>query len=559
MYKYNDYFTFTVSDPDKTDLVLVSLHDSRTNYTVRTALPNSGKQTASIMAFAGARYSRSDLSAQDLFKEIKEAKKTANEKLAAIFRNYGHASVADMAQLFAYIENIPQIHACKFYNETSVGGGQERSTRYQDFSENTLDNLDNYFTTEELASLKNSPEYTKISQKFTELQELSFSNYRKYVDILSEKYTEVYEIDSNDKKQTGALTARVFDSARYFLLSGTSNRTSICWITAAREWARIISQFKASKAKELNHLAEQLELLFAPDSEFATSIGYTPEAPDLIRYTSADETTSSNIVGLQTYLLDNDFLSIARFDRDFGYKELKTKLINQDISAGLKVIAQNILTIYPTLDEEWLITWLNALSDSRKEELSSVVLKNYNHHQQMGGQFRINTHSFVLYCSVGEGRDLNRHRAWGRFIPIIAAETDYLDNYNLGYTLPAYLTENPLLSDVRESFEADLINYYQRLKEFMESIEKTEWFPKYLFLQLLPFAHVMKMWFHGSPKEISYLTKLRVRPGGHINYRMLAYQMAYEAGQSDPFLKNLTLNESEKPDPSSRAEFIDRG
>ena len=100
MHKYK-HFTFTVSDPDETDLVLVSVHDSRTNYTVRTALPNSGKQTASIMAFAGARYSRASISAYELFKEIKDAKKSANEKLATIFRSYGHASVADMAQLFA--------------------------------------------------------------------------------------------------------------------------------------------------------------------------------------------------------------------------------------------------------------------------------------------------------------------------------------------------------------------------------------------------------------------------------------------------------------------------
>ena len=77
-------FKFSISDKDKTDLVIVSVTDSRTGYTVRTALPNSGKQTASIMAFAGARFSRSALSAEELFQEIRQSGSNANEK----FCNY---------------------------------------------------------------------------------------------------------------------------------------------------------------------------------------------------------------------------------------------------------------------------------------------------------------------------------------------------------------------------------------------------------------------------------------------------------------------------------------
>ena len=135
------YFKFEITTPDETDLVLVSLTDSRTKFVVRTALPNSGKQVASIMAFAGARYSRSDLGAINLFKEIKDAQKSANEKLATIFRQYGHASVADMANLFAYIENVPQTVAWKFFYSTNLGGGQERSTRYQKFDNLFVDDL----------------------------------------------------------------------------------------------------------------------------------------------------------------------------------------------------------------------------------------------------------------------------------------------------------------------------------------------------------------------------------------------------------------------------------
>jgi thymidylate synthase ThyX len=553
------HFTFTVSDPDETDLVLVSLHDSRTNYTVRTALPNSGKQTASIMAFAGARYSRASISATELFREIKDAKKTANERLATIFKSYGHASVADMAQLFAYIENLPQLYACRFYNETSVGGGQERSTRYQDFSGAAIEDLKQNIKPEVYSEIQNSPEYLDISQQYADLQLSALANYRKYVDILTTKFTEVYKVDTEDKKQAGALTARVFDSARYFLPNGTCNKTSICWITSAREWARIISQFKSSSDYNLVCLADQLEMLFAPDAEVAQNIGYYPEAPDLIRYTGADETTNTNLVELKNFLDEVQFESAAKFDKEFGFKPISVKLFDNTVSAGVKVSAQNILSLYPTVDEDWLVNWLINLPVLEKQKLSEVLLKNFDHHQQMGNQFRINTHSFVLYGSVAEGRDLNRHRAWGRFIPMISSESNYYSHLDSGYTLPMYLSDNSLLRSERDAFETDLKEYYTQLNIFANKAKLANWFPDHLILQLLPFANIMKMWFHGSPKEISYLTKLRVRPGGHINYRVLAYLMAQESAQSEDLLLGLDLGKDKKPDPSSRIEFLDRG
>ena len=165
---------------------------------------------------------------------------------------------------------------------------------------------------------------------------------------------------------------------------------------------------------------------------------------------------------------------------------------------------------------------------------------------------------FRSTCSISETRDLIRHRAWGRFVPMIACEQNYCDIINEGYTLPLYLTNNPHLSIERQGFEQDILEYYNNLKEFEDSVKNLDWFPQYLLIQLLPFCHVMKLWFHGSPKEMSYLTNLRVRPGGHINYRSLAYQMAKLASQSDPLLSGLDLGKLKEPNACSRDEFIDR-
>ena len=546
-------FEYSLSDPNKTDLVLVSVRDTRTNFVVRTALPNSGKQTASIMAFAGARYSRSALSAEGLFEEIKGASKSANEKLSAIFKNYGHSSVADMAQMFAYIENVPDLYAAKFYYETAVGGGQQRSTRYQDFGSIGTADLDAF-----LAGAERPSDYAALDRAFQDLQQYSLEKYAHYKEELTRCYTEVYKPDPDSKANASALQARVFDSARYFLLAGANNRTSLAYITSAREWARMISVFKSSADKMLNCLGEQLEALFAPDEKLAAEIGYVPEAPDLIRYTSGDETFASNLRALKTYLREIGFDQLSWVNTTAGYTAPDVHVLDEKLSGGLKAVAQNIATLYPRCSPEALMAWLEGLPVGKKHDLSGLVFLHFDHHRQMTNQYRVNCSTFVVDSSYAEARDLLRHRAWGRFIPMLSIEGNYEAALDFGYTLPLYLTENAKFARVRGEFEQDLNEYYKRLRSFVAMTENVSWFPRNLLLHLLPFGNIAQMWMHASPKEISYMTRLRVRPGGHINYRMLAYDIAERIALQDPFLAALGFEDSKKPSALSREEFFDR-
>ena len=546
------HFQFSISDPDKTDLVIVSVTDTRTGYTVRTALPNSGKQTASIMAFAGARFSRSALSAEELFQEIRQAGSNANEKLANIFRNYGHSSVADMAQLFAYIEQIPDHYSTIFFNETSVGGGQQRSTRYQDFGNSKPLGLDS------LGIDANSEDYAKINQALLDLQQYSLEKYKYWQEKLTTEYIKVYEIDKDNKSETGALTARVFDSTRYFLPSGLMNKTSLAYITSAREWARLISVFKASNEYNLVCLAEQLEILFAPDESVAEKLKYTPEAPDLIRHTEADEITNKNLHILQQYLEEHlKITQVLEFSKTITCHKVKADLLTMSLSVGSKILLQHILTIYPNASIQSIIQFIDNLNIEQKSYISKILFKDFNHHKQMGNLFRVNTHSFVLTCSNSELRDLNRHRAWGRYIPALNTNK-YKEILYTGYTLPLYLTKNPALKEIRQEFEQDLQEYYKKLQNFIDMSSEYEWFPQYIYVQLLPFAHIFTSFFHASPKEISYMTQLRVRPGGHINYRQLAYDIAKLGANSESLLKAMIPEHIVKPDACSREEFIDR-
>lgn len=547
-----EHFTFTVSDPDKTDLVIVSVTDSRTGYTVRTALPQSGKQTASIMAFAGARFSRSALSAEELFQEIRQAGSNANEKLANIFRNYGHSSVADMAQLFAYIEQIPDHYSTIFFNETSVGGGQQRSTRYQDFGKSIPLGLDSIGISQEVK------DYSKINDALLDLQQYALDKYQYWQSELTTQYIKAYGIDSTNKSETGALTARVFDSTRYFLPSGLMNKTSLAYITSAREWARLISVFKASYEKELIYLGEQLEVLFAPEESYAKEIHYTAEAPDLIRHTEADMITRNNLSELQRYVINElQIENSLDLSTSIRYHSLEVELLDMQLSAGEKILLQHIITLYPNAGIASILQWIKTLTTDQERTLSQILFKDFNHHKQMGNLFRVNTHSFVLTSSNSELRDLNRHRAWGRYIPALNTQNYEAVLYS-GYTLPLYLTDNPALSLTREEFEKDMQGYYVKLQDFIALTREYDWFPQYLWTQLLPFGHIFMSIFHASPKEISYMTQLRVRPGGHINYRYLAYELARLGANSDTLLSALIPSHLTQPDPVSREEFIDR-
>ncbi|MGA1046546.1 MAG: hypothetical protein ACO3UU_00920 [Minisyncoccia bacterium] len=545
-------FQFSISDPDITDLVIVSVTDNRTGYTVRTALPNSGKQTASIMAFAGARFSRSALSAEELFQEIRQAGSNANEKLANIFRNYGHSSVADMAQLFAYIEQIPDYYSTMFFNETSVGGGQQRSTRYQDFGNSQPLGLDS------LGVDKSLENYDAINQKLLDLQQYSLDKYKYWQEVLTTEYIKLYEIEQTNNSQTGALVARVFDSTRYFLPSGLMNKTSLAYITSAREWARLISVFKASKEYNLVCLAEQLEIIFAPEESIAQALGYTPEAPDLIRHTEADTVTRDNLIELKNYLQNElNIEQSLEFTNTVQYQQLEVELLDIKLTAGAKILLQNILTLYPNAHIQSILEFISNLSQEQQIQISKILFKDFNHHKQMGNLFRVNTHSFVLTCSNSELRDLNRHRAWGRYIPILNT-TNYQTILYTGYTLPLYLTQNPALTEIRQEFEQDLQEYYNQVQEFIDISSEYEWFPQYIYIQLLPFAHIFTSFFHASPKEISYMTQLRVRPGGHINYRYLAYEIGILGAKTEPLLQAMIPDHFIKPDACSREEFIDR-
>src|ERR1700758_3858254 len=84
-----------------------------------------------IQAYAMAKYSRSALSMKESLREISTQK--AEKFLNTFYFQYGHRSIADLAHIAMAIERLSILAAIEVVDEQRWDG-QERSTRYQDFS-----------------------------------------------------------------------------------------------------------------------------------------------------------------------------------------------------------------------------------------------------------------------------------------------------------------------------------------------------------------------------------------------------------------------------------------
>lgn len=540
------HFSFSSSNAEETGLRLIALHDTRTGFVVRTALTNDGIQVPAVMAFAGARFSRSADTAETIFREIHGSKKSAQEKLANIFHNYGHASVGDMAMLFAYIENVPRYLMCKFFNATALGGGQERSSRYQDFSQSALPLSSLYFPTQ-----KEQEKYSKLVEKQQRYFQHLLSQYKKFTPIVEQAFTETFQPNPEKKSEMGALQARIFDTTRAFLPAGTT--TSGAYITSAREWARLITEFKGSPFYDLQCLGEQLEVLFAPPEEIQTSLAYQPEAPDLIRHTEPDVRLQEVLKKIKplTRMLSVQISGRGKYPQ---YRVQKVRHLADRMTPGSAYLFLTLLHIYPMLTVGKFTAWYDTLSEYTKKKLSRILFREYTHHHQVPVYGRTGGYMFEAKLALSEMIDFNRHRAWGRFSPFLET-TDTATLVRDGYQLPLYL-DHPQFAGIKQSFIDEFNRYYEKLLALSQSLPD-DINPRYV-LSLLPNAHSVRFYMSGGPRELSYFPQLRVRPGGHINYRALAYEIAQQTAKIDPILHGARLQTSAKPDPFSREEFFDR-
>lgn len=522
------------------NLHIASLETNQTHHRLKahTLLQDPTGKQPSINAFLGARYSRSADSVVDIAKEVMNKGQDAAKRLESIFYGYGHKSVGDMADLFLCLENVPMITAMRLFNINPVLAGQERSTRFQNFEKPEFIKLPD--------SVKNQP----LKDEYQDILMTHMKNYRDLLEPTRIALMQYFEIDEDDKKQNSALTARTFDTVRYFLPMGL--QTSLGFVMSARMWSDLISQLGASKYSIENELGELVhELLTAADHN---ETGYIPEADGLIRHTEKnysrrDSTQAILKVLGKEFSYDEDVHISRKLD-----KNLAVKMNNHQTESLLRHYQ---LLVHPLSENKKI-----NLQKKRLEQISEIIFEHHNHHNQLGMVGQTGSIMIEGFADFGVLKDLNRHRSMERFVPI------WNDNINLEAELDrdddrCFFVCNylhiPELIGLKKEYRKRLSATYQRIRDWHLAAKKVigEDLAHEYTTYLLPHAHATRYRFYGSFDDLQYTIHLRSRNGGHIAYRSATYSWLKKLAKEDPIWKEL-LNKLPKVDPRSREQFIDR-
>ena len=315
--------------------------------------------TPELLAATGARYSRNNEGLDAIVSKIDFS--NTDKSVDSIFKmvDYGHASIADMAPIALFIDDITLYAAYFLWTLSPTAGGQECSTRYI-----KMDST-NVASTDDLGI------YDEYEIKYDLHIARSFNYYEQALEDwtrLGEMYPELTQIPSSllqsqserDKKQVARMMRNfAFDRARVYL--PVSTLTGVMMIQSARAWANLSAHLQSHELKEL--------VLIGKEIEEKLKIG----APRLVKHCKATEAIKS-----------------------YYQREFELWCSDYDLFYGTNLYAPPMTVTKSDLD----------FRTNRYSPFSSNLS-------------RIPVKISWSDMSFGEIRDLNRHRTGNKYCPFI--------------------------------------------------------------------------------------------------------------------------------------------
>jgi thymidylate synthase ThyX len=224
-----------------------------------TTAQNSGcySLTPELLAATGARYSRNNEGLDSIVSKIDFS--NTDKSVDGIFKmvDFGHASIADMAPIALFIDDISLFAAYFLWTLAPTAGGQECSTRYIKMdSKNVVDD-----------DSLGIPQDHKL--QYWQHVEKSFKSYElalEYWTEIGNANPELTKIPSSlfnsssdkDKKQVARMMRNfAFDRARVYL--PVSAMTGVMMIQSARAWANVSAHLQSNSLRELNLIGKEIE------------------------------------------------------------------------------------------------------------------------------------------------------------------------------------------------------------------------------------------------------------------------------------------------------------
>ena len=475
-----------------------------------------------VQAYAMAKYSRSALSMKESLREISEQK--TEKFLNTYYFQYGHRSIADLAHIALAIERLSILAAIAVVDEQRWDG-QERSTRYQDFSR-----PDYYLPEFGGSGIARELFRDAIDRLFSEYQTIS----KRMFDHLRERTPR--PIDMKQEAYERTLHARAFDVARYLLPLATS--TSLGQIVNARTLESQISRLLSDRFPEVRALGQSLkeaarnpaynlgqsafrelwDEIHRRDERWSENVREllmkeVRPAPTLVKYAEASPYLMRSREGLKAAAAElMEGVSIAAappvdlLDDEPLEIEIATTLLYEHCAHSYRQIRERV----------------TALSAARRREIVDLGIKHRGPHDELLRAFNSGQAlRFDILMDIGGFRDLHRHR---RCVQIHQAFTDAH-----GYEAPEELAT----AGLRQVYDEAMARAQEELAELRRTVDENA---KTDVVYLLPLAFRKRTLFKMDFAEAAYISELRTGAAGHFSYRRIAYLMFEAVAKRYPTL-----------------------
>ena len=471
-----------------------------------------------VQAYAMAKYSRSALSLKESLADISSQK--AEKFLNTFYFQYGHRSIADLAHIAMAVERLSLLAAIILEDEQRWDG-QERSTRYQDFSH------PDYYVPEFAGDANLRDQWRQgVDFLFSEYRFTSNAMFR----YLCERTPRPAEMKEDAYERT--LRARAFDIARYLLPLATN--TSLGQIVNARTLETQISRLLTSPYAEVRGLG--LKLKDAAKSpaynvhqrELSTLYGEMeqrdPAWAERYRDLLLNEVRSSPT--LVKYSDPNAYLAESRKELRSAAEEImggaaieaapEVDLLDDEaveIELAASLLYEHCHYPYRQIRER-----VQALSEHQRKEIVDLGVRHRGPHDELlrayctGQKFR-----FDILMDIGGFRDMHRHRRCVQLHQGFTAAH--------GYDTPMDIEA----AGLKQRYDAAMGQAREAFRSGEESQNADAAY-------LLPLAYRKRTLFKMDFAEVVYISELRTTPAGHFSYRNIAYQMFETVARRHPSL-----------------------
>ena len=461
-----------------------------------------------LWAFLEGGYSRSQMAMRDrflrIFEEIQEKDEDAPgiEELAdAVSRSrlpvldgalrraadfmskwaveYGHNSLKDSAVDRFALENVSQ-RAAKLLENSQLGAFQEKSTRYLDFSGDSL-----VYPPELLSSAYGEETRWQGRQTMVAYQQL--------LDLLRAHF-EMHLLRREFKSEAAwrrTAHARAFDVARYLLPCAV--RTSLGATLPSRETERHISALLASPHGEIRAIAEKMR-------DQAVKLN-----PGLLRHVKANPFLERSQGGLADIVSGPEWSAPASASTPSA--ELSWISPDIELLALASAVGATERTLLPSSQ---LRERIRAGGDALADRIADAALGPRGPHDEWPKEFAVGQIGFDLVLDFGAWRDLQRHRVGLQLRARPATE--------LGYSIPDELS-HPELTEALDLYRRAM----DRATEFHDRVARERPFDAEYLACL---GHHCAWTCAMDLRQWAYLVELRSGPSGHSSYRGMAHRMA---------------------------------